>query len=87
MTRHDARINVFTLIFESFFRKDESALALYQCEADERGFAGNVYIKSTFFGVSDHAGELDGIISKSAMNWKVTRMSYTGKSNIASCCV
>ena len=73
MTRHEARAIVFTLIFESFFRGDESAEEIYAYESAARGLSGNGYIRTTFLGSLNNAEELD------AQNWSIGRMSATAK--------
>mgnify|MGYP002543630187 FL=1 len=75
MTRHEARAIVFTLIFESFFRGDESAEEIYAYESAARGLSGNGYIRTTFLGSQNNAEELDALIASSAQNWSIGRMS------------
>lgn len=79
MTRHEARAIVFTLIFESFFRGDESAEEIYAYESAARDLSGNSYIRTTFLGAQNNAEEIDALISSFAQNWSIGRMSATAK--------
>lgn len=85
MTRHEARVAVFSLIFESFFRQDDSPEEIYSLAAAERGFSSNKYIRETYFGVMENAEILDGEIGEYANNWKVDRMSRTAKAILRLC--
>ena len=80
MTRHEARAIVFTLIFESFFRGDESAEEIYAYESSARDLSGNGYIRTSFLGAQNNAEEIDALISSFAQNWSIGRMSATAKS-------
>lgn len=79
MTRHEARVAVFALIFEGLFRSDESSEAIYSAAVTDRGLASNKYVRETYFGASEKFELLDETISEYATNWKVDRMSRTAK--------
>lgn len=79
MTRHEARVAVFALIFESLFRSEDAPEEIYSGAASDRGFASNKYVRETYFGASEKLDLLDETVSEYATNWKVDRMSRTAK--------
>lgn len=80
-TRHFRRESAFKLLFAYEFdgNADPGAFfAAYTAEfydMDELGDFDNDYVKSLFFGVCEKKEELDAAIEKSAVKWKMSRMS------------
>ncbi len=76
MTRRMAREEAFILIFEKVFSKEnvEDILSLAN---EARDLVPDDYVKTVFSGVYEHIDELDGIISKNAVGWKIDRISKT----------
>lgn len=79
MTRHEARVAVFSLIFEGLFRIEEEPEIIYSGAASDRGFASNEYVRTTYFGACENFALLDETVAEYATNWKVDRMSRTAK--------
>ena len=80
MTRHAQRKSVFELVFESFFRTDETPSDIYLSEAEDRGFVGYDYIRDTFLCVEEYAKESDELIRAYTVGWSFDRLSITAKS-------
>ena len=76
MTRKEAREEVFILIFEKIFN-DESAGSLLELASLVRDITPDDYIEDTFKGVCDKQTEIDGIISRLAVGWNISRISKT----------
>ena len=79
MTRKQAREEAFILVFEKLFSQSEAEEILdLACEV--RDLVPDDYIKSVFFGVYTNVEEIDSIISKNAIGWKIERISKTALS-------
>ncbi len=79
MTRKQAREEAFILVFEKLFNQNElSEILDLACEV--RDLVPDDYIKSVFFGVYENVEEIDSIISKNAIGWKIERISKTALS-------
>lgn len=80
-TRHFRRESAFKLLFAYEFDGNADPgdfFAAYTAEfydMDELGDFDNDYVKSLFFGVCEKKEELDAAIEKSAVKWKMSRMS------------
>ena len=74
MTRKKEREQVFCLIFEKCFR-DDSPEEVLELATTIRDFEISDYIVSTFLGVYENVNEIDDIISKNLVNWKISRIS------------
>ncbi len=79
MTRKMAREEAFILIFEKVFSK-ESTEDILQLANEARDLVPDDYIKTVFSGVYENLEELDGIISQTAVGWKIERISKTALS-------
>ena len=75
MNRRLARETAFKLLFEKEFHKDRSGEELYSTSKEVQGFEDDAYVRDVFFGVSDHAEEIDGQIEKNSHGWKKSRIS------------
>ncbi len=77
MTRREARIQVFQLIFSADFRREEPIDHIYRTEeeASESDQVWNDYIKAVYFGVQEKKEELDTLISENASGWRLNRLS------------
>ena len=76
MTRKMAREEAFILIFEKVFN-DCSIEEILEIANEARDLKADDYINGVFRGVYDNLTELDGIISKNAVGWKISRISKT----------
>ena len=79
MTRKQAREEAFILIFEKQFN-DSSVEELLELAAEVRELTPDDYIKDVFCGVFDNIAEIDGIISDTAVGWRIERISKTALS-------
>ena len=85
MTRSEARKNVLELLFESEFRKDESAEEIFATSTESREIETDPYIKDVFFGVCNNLEEIDAAINKNAKGWKTNRLSKVSRSILRLC--
>lgn len=85
MTRRESREAVFTLLFEADFNKEKTADEIIAYAKEARELKTNDYIIDTFRGACAYREELDGIISESAENWKLYRMSAVVRAILRLC--
>lgn len=75
MKRHDFRIKIITLIYQSFFyTQDEFEIQLDNYFADKTS-SSYIDIRTMFNDIRDKYEELDLIIDKASNKWKVSRIS------------
>lgn len=79
MTRKQAREEAFILIFEKNFN-DGSVEEILEIAAEVRDLEPDEYIKEVFSGVFSNLEFIDDIISKTAVGWKIGRISKTALS-------
>lgn len=79
MTRKMAREEAFILIFEKAFN-DNSVDEILELATEVRELKPDEYIKTVFKGVFENIQEIDSIISKNAVGWKIQRISKTALS-------
>jgi N utilization substance protein B len=87
MTRREQREAVLELLFETEFKKDESAEEIFALAATNREFtleAGS-YIKDVYFDLLEKLDEIDGLIGKCASGWKTQRLSKLSRSIMRLC--
>ncbi len=78
ITRTEAREYAFALLFARTFSEEEEADSFYARELEnaELDFGTQLdYVHDVFFGVSDRIEEIDGLISKFASGWTVSRLA------------
>lgn len=80
MNRRMAREAAFELLFETEFKKNEERADIFALSTENREIEEDAYIKTVYFGVCEHQGELDELINKHAKGWKVTRISRVSRS-------
>ena len=80
LSRHEQRTAVFQLVFEHFFRPDESPSDIFLAECDDRGYGGYDYIRDTFLAVEENCDKEDTIIKEYAVGWSIDRLSVTARS-------
>ena len=86
MNRRQARENVFYLIFESHFQKEnENYAEMFQNAQDMGVIEYDEYTEKVFFGVMSNAEELDKKIEENAKGWKLGRMSKVSVSIMRIC--
>ena len=87
MTRREQREAVLELLFETEFKKDESAEEIFALAAVNRDFtpeAGS-YVKDVYFDLLEKLDEIDGMIGKCASGWKTQRLSKLSRSIMRLC--
>ncbi len=75
MQRKQARENAFILIFESVFKKDETAEEIFMKAVNERSLEVDEYVKTVFFGAYENATVIDAAVEPHLMGWKRERVS------------
>ena len=75
MQRKIARENAFILIYESVFKKNESAEEIFEKATLYRQLETDDYVKNVFFGSCEKTEEIDAEILKNATGWKLERIS------------
>lgn len=76
MTRKQAREEAFILIFEKTFNNN-SIEELFELAVEYRDLKPNDYIREVVNGVFNNLDEIDALISKNAIGWKIERISKT----------
>ena len=87
MTRREQREAVLELLFETEFKKDESAEDIFALAVANREFtveAGS-YIKNVYFDLLEKLDEIDELIGKCAAGWKTQRLSKLSRSIMRLC--
>ncbi len=79
MTRKQAREEAFILIFEKAFNDIDNTEILSLAQ-EVRDLVPDEYIEKVFFGVCDNLEEIDELISKNAVGWKIERIGKTALS-------
>lgn len=75
MQRKLARENAFILVFESIFKKDETAEEIFEKATVVRGLEVDDYVKNVFFGSYENREKLDEAMDKHLKGWKKERVS------------
>ena len=75
MSRHEARILAFSLIFEREFDDSKTLDEIYETAKEVRVFDDDEYVKNAFYGTREHEEELLALIEKYSQGWKVSRIS------------
>ena len=75
MTRHEERIQIFTLLYEYTFyiKTNPDTFLLSREEYNETEFSA--FVKDSFAGVTGNVSAVDAIISEYSVGWKTGRMS------------
>ncbi len=76
MKRKLAREEAFILIFEKQFNS-ATVEEILETASEVRDLKPDDYIKTVFIGVYNNLEEIDGLISKNAIGWKINRISKT----------
>ena len=81
MKRTEARKLAFELLFEHEFEFYDNMSQTLDTAAEEREIdGGDAYVKKVTLGVEEHIKELDGIIGKYAVGYKIDRISHVSRS-------
>jgi len=82
MQRKQARENAFILIFESVFKKDETAEEIYNKAVSERQLETDDYVRSVFFGSNENAEVIGAAVEPHLTGWKKERLSAVAEALI-----
>ena len=74
MTRREAREELMNLLFESEFRRDEEAAAVFATSTENREVSDDEYIRRAFFAINEKKEEIDATITKHAHGWRSDRL-------------
>lgn len=85
MTRKEARQEAFRLLFETEFHKEADPNEIYALSVQTREIGENPYIRTVYFGVQEHLGEIDEMIVRHSNGWKPGRITPVSRSAIRLC--
>jgi len=85
LTRKEAREEAFRLLFETEFRTEEDASAIYASSLENRELCENDYIKTVYFGVREKLEEIDACMMRHSNGWKPGRITPVSRSAIRLC--
>lgn len=75
MTRREARVAAFQLIYERSVQKDKSTSKIIRDTSEAQEFIPNRYIKAVLRGTEEKLDELDVLINDASAEWRIERMS------------
>lgn len=75
MTRHEERIQIFTLLYEYTFYDGADADEFIASREELNEAEYSPFIRDSFCGAVKNSDEIDEIISRHAVGWKIKRMS------------
>ncbi|MBR2930999.1 MAG: transcription antitermination factor NusB [Clostridia bacterium] len=79
MSRKLSRETAFLLLFEYFFKQDESAVEIYEHAGEYPDFEESEYTKRAFFGTCENIKEIGEIIDKCLVGWSSQRVSCASR--------
>lgn len=74
MTRRQAREELINLLFETEFRSDESAEAIFATSTENREIADDEYLRRAYFAIMENLDRIDETIGAHAHGWKTSRL-------------
>lgn len=80
MTRREAREVIFELLFESEFRKDETAEEIFYSSVENREIEEDELVKRAYFAIAAKCDEIDARIGEHANGWKTYRLTNVSRS-------
>ena len=80
MTRREAREVIFELLFESEFRKDETAEEIFYSSVENREIEEDELVKRAYFAIAAKCDEIDARIGEHANGWKTHRLTNVSRS-------
>ncbi|MCI5512964.1 MAG: transcription antitermination factor NusB [Clostridia bacterium] len=75
ISRKEARIEAYEILFETEFRQDEDINDIYSKACEIRELQDNEYTKELYFGVLNNKADIDSLIEDHTKGWKVSRIS------------
>ncbi len=85
MTRRESRICAFELLYEADFSEGVALDGIYERSLSARDAKGSEFAKNLFDICVANLSEIDRIISESAENWKLSRMTAVTKAILRLC--
>lgn len=85
MNRYKARESAFILIFEKYFN-DEPISELIECAKEVREMEDDEFMVRLVEGTFEHIDEIDAIIEKKCIGWKIERLSKVSLAAMRLCC-
>ncbi|MBR2722174.1 MAG: transcription antitermination factor NusB [Clostridia bacterium] len=80
LSRKEARIEAFHLLFETEFQANADPCQVYSRSVENRELEENEYIREVYFGVREHLLEIDDIILRHAKGWRTERITPVSRS-------
>ncbi|MBR6917851.1 MAG: transcription antitermination factor NusB [Clostridia bacterium] len=80
MTRHEERVQIFTLLYEYTFYGDTDAGEFLSSRENDDAFDATPFVKTTFQNTVLKMDEIDAKIAEYAVGWKISRMSRVTRS-------
>lgn len=78
--RRQAREEVFYLLYETEFHRDEAPETIWARAVEARDLdVSDAYLHHTYFGVMEHREEIDELIGRYAKGWKTDRLSRVSR--------
>ncbi len=75
MTRREARIAAFQLIYERSVQKNKPISEIIKDTSQNQDFIPNKYIKTVLKGTEEKLPEIDSLINENSIKWRIERMS------------
>ena len=82
MTRKEAREAVFSLLFETDFRKDATPEEVFDGAIELRELETDEYVKSAYFGAVEKMSFADELIEKYSRGWKIARIAPVSRATM-----
>ncbi len=79
MTRREAREELINLLFESDFRKDEEAKAIFATSVENRELADDEYLSRAYFAIMENLEKIDAVIGENSHGWKTSRLGRVSR--------
>lgn len=75
MTRREEREQAFILLFEKAFNEETEVAELYDFAIENEVITGSDFIKSLIFKTWENVENIDSVIEKYSVGWKISRIS------------
>ena len=79
MTRRQAREELINLLFETEFRHDETAEAIFATSLENREIADDEYLRRAYFAIMSNLEKIDATIGEHARGWKTSRLGRVSR--------
>ena len=75
LTRREEREQAFILLFEKSFNDETEISELYEIALENEVVSDSEFIKKLAFKTTENREEIDAVIEKNLVNWKMSRIS------------